>query len=103
MHYAHRPPQDGVAMFLTKTFLDDLLVCTLNEDQEAELDKIANTIKPPGAGQTSPGNKQPRKISMHRGTCRTWVWDVLDQLVTKGIAPKEVADKARELQPKPLV
>lgn len=100
MHYAHRPPEDAVAMFLTRSFLDNLLVCsTLDEGQEAKLDTIANTIKPPGPSQTSP--KQPRKIKF-RGTCRTWVWDVLDRLVQEGITTAEVAAKARDLQPKPL-
>lgn len=90
-------------MFLMRSFLDKLLVCTLNEDQKAELDKIATSIKPPGPCNTSPGNKkQPRKIDFRRATCKIWVWDVPDQLVSKGIAPKEVADKAREFQPKPL-
>lgn len=86
-------------MFLTKSFLDKLLICTLDEDQEAELDNITNTIKPPGPSQTSP--KQRRKINFRRGTCRTWVWDVLDQLVTKGIATANVVAKARALQPMP--
>lgn len=100
MHYAHRPPEDGVAMFLTRTFLDSLLVSsTLDERQEATLDMITEAIKPPGPSQTSPNSKERRKIDLRRGTCRTWVWEVLDRLVEEGITTPGVAAKARDLQP----
>lgn len=101
MHYAHRPPEDGVAMFLTRSFLDSIIACeSLTEEMEARVDEIANSIKPPGPG-SSPPNKQ-RKLNLHRGTCRTWVWDVLDRLADEGIISPAIPETARELQPTPL-
>lgn len=103
MRYAHRPPEDGVTIFLTKSFLDKLLICSnLNEEHEAELDTIANTIKPPGPSEADNEGRR-RKIDFRRGTCRTWVWDVLDQLVGKGIASSDVVAQVKALQPGPVI
>lgn len=101
MFYAHRKPEPGIEIFISASFMDSILVCdTLSDEWEAKVDEIANTIKAPGPMQSP--NKDGRKVDFKRGTCRTWVWQVLDQLVEEGITTAAVAAQARELQPKPL-
>ncbi|KKY32174.1 hypothetical protein UCDDA912_g07850 [Diaporthe ampelina] len=88
MYWAHRHPKPGIKIFISATFMDKLLVCeTLSEIDEARVEQIAHSIKPPG----------PSKLK--RGNCKTWVWEVLDQLVKEGITTADVAAKARELEP----
>lgn len=99
MFYAHRSSVPGVAIFISASFLDSILVCdALTEEWEARVDEIANTIKPPGPRET-PTNGQGRKIDFQRKTCKNWVWDVLDRLVEEGITSPAVPAKARSLQP----
>lgn len=103
MHYAHCSSVPGVAVFISTSFLDSLLVCKrFTESMEARVDEIANTVKPPGPGSSPPNKDQGRKIDFHRGTCRTWVWDILDRLVEEGITTSDVATKARKLHTKPV-
>lgn len=100
MFYAHRSADPGVAIFISASFLDKLLVCNqLGEDWEAKVDEIANTIKPPGPLPTSPGH--PCRIDFQRKTCKNWVWDVLDRLAEEGITSTAIPAKARSLQPQP--
>lgn len=104
MFYAHRSSVPGVAIFISASFLDSILVCeNLTEDWEARVDEIANTIRAPGPSASQSNKAKGRKLDLQRGTCRTWVWEVLDRLVEEGITTATVAAKARELQPKPLV
>ncbi|KAI7779780.1 hypothetical protein LA080_000377 [Diaporthe eres] len=99
MFYAHRNSVPGVAIFISASFLDSILVCdALTEEWEARVDEIANTIKPPGPPET-PTNGQGRKIDFQRKTCKNWVWDVLDRLAEEGITSPAVPAKARSLQP----
>ncbi|KAG8159979.1 hypothetical protein KVR01_010616 [Diaporthe batatas] len=96
MYYAHRENSEsgvGIQMFLTAAFADDVFVCSnLSEHWEAKVDKIANTIKPPG-----PIEGVPRRNNDHRCNCMNWVWQVLEELVKEGIVPSEAAEKARNL------
>ncbi|KAK7705567.1 hypothetical protein SLS64_007934 [Diaporthe eres] len=99
MFYAHRSSVPGVAIFISASFLDSILVCdALTEEWEAKVDEIANSIKPPGPPE-SPTNGQGRKIDFQRKTCKNWVWDVLDQLAEEGITSPAIPAKARSLQP----
>lgn len=96
MRYVHRERLEsgvGIQMFLTASFADELLVCNnLSEHWEAKVDKIANTVKPP-----APDVDQLRKSDCQRGTCKTWVWQVLDELVKEGIVSHAAAEQARNL------
>lgn len=104
MFYAHRSSVPGVAIFISASFLDSILVCkNLSEAWEARVDEIANTIKAPGPSASQSNKSKGRKIDLQRGTCRTWVWEVLDQLAEEGITTTNIAAKARALQPKPFV
>jgi hypothetical protein len=98
MRYAHRGPDDAFALFLTASFVDKLLVCDhLSEQWEAKVDEIANTIKPPGPRQPATGGRTRRR-GLQLGDCKTWVWEVLDELVKEGIVLGELAKRARELR-----
>lgn len=100
MYYAHRDSVPGVAIFISTSFLDSILVCkTLTDEWEARVDEIANTIKPPGPSSSPLAKGQRRKIDFQRKTCKNWVWDVLDQLAEEGITSPSIPAKARSLQP----
>lgn len=97
MHYAHSSPEQGIAIFLSISFADSLLVCDkLTPEREAKLDQIANTIPPPGPPQTL-HDYRPRSLTTGRGTCRTWAWAVIDELATHGIVSSAAAADARKL------
>jgi len=97
MRYTHRGPEKALPIFLTRSFADKFLVCdNLSEQWEAKVDEIANIVKPPGPPQEGNAD-QPRKIDFRRGTCKTWLWEVLDQLVKEGIVSSEAAENARKL------
>lgn len=90
MHYAHRSPEQGISIFLSSSFLDSILLENrLSLELEARVHEIATTVDPPHRAIKGECYKQ--------GTCRTWVWEVVDRLAHEGIVAMAAAEEVRSL------
>lgn len=90
----------GVSIFTSASFAAKVLIChnTLSPEMENKLDEITKSIPPPRARTPSPDAtvEERQKTRQAAGTCRTWLWEVLDKLVEEKIITKADAAEGKD-------